>query len=492
MQVDSINVRMYRGGTGDFFALLFKTGDAVTFKMVIDCGCINGGKDTFKPLVNDLAELTGGEVDLLVVTHEHADHINGFERAASVFQEKEIKFKQVWFAWTESTEDSDANDYRKMNAKTKLALNNSIQRFTKLQAKGYFEKLFEDDRHSSLMMESTKLFLNGLEGIKQLNEGMPLALDGNGLPTMEDFLRKHKIIDEETNVEFLDPGELIDNLPGAEGIRFFVLGPPKAAGSLNLEERDGENFEKREKPSTRDFALTDALAPDGATVPPFESEHEWTNEDGKAPKGEMTLRASYGDKDNHWRRIDHDWLFSAGGLALRYERSINNTSLVLAIQFADSERVLLFPGDAELGKWLSWQDPVNTWSIKKDNSTKTVKADYLLENTVFYKVGHHLSQNGTAKAQGLEKMKSRDFSAMATLDFKKINTGWLNTMPNDMLGAELIRKTKGKLFFVGDRKKIVPNIRTERVSVSKSHLKTLEKVNEKFDGKVFIEVEVKG
>ena len=34
-------------------------------------------------------------------------------------------------------------------------------------------------------------------------------------------------------------------------------------------------------------------------------------------------------------------------------------------------------------------------------------------------------------------MTSDELTAMATLDFDKINDGWLNTMPNDLLGAEL-------------------------------------------------------
>ena len=53
-KVSSINVRMYRAGTGDFFLLQFKKGRTVTFNMMIDCGCINGGKDDFEPLVKDV------------------------------------------------------------------------------------------------------------------------------------------------------------------------------------------------------------------------------------------------------------------------------------------------------------------------------------------------------------------------------------------------------------------------------------------------------
>src|SRR6476661_2491649 len=97
--VSSIKIRMYRGGTGDFFLLQFKAGTDVVFKMMIDCGCIKGGASTFAPLIADLKKQTGSVIDLLVVTHEHADHINGFQHAANLF--KEIQFKKVWFAWTE-------------------------------------------------------------------------------------------------------------------------------------------------------------------------------------------------------------------------------------------------------------------------------------------------------------------------------------------------------------------------------------------------------
>lgn len=482
---------MYRGGTGDFFVLLFKSGTKATFKMVIDCGCINGGKDTFAPLVKDMAALTEGIVDVLVVTHEHADHINGFEKAAELFQT--VTIKKVWMAWTENTNDPLANDLRKNHAKTKMALAEAVGRLRALADEGYFENVFDQSAFKKVLLDGTRFFLNGLGELQSLNEGLPspLSLDANQLSTMEDFLRENKIIKPATPVEFLEPGELLEKIPGATGIRFYVLGPPKSISGLSLEEKKGENFEKREKPSSTDFAFTDALAPEETAALPFEQDHEWAAADDiLQPDQTETLKMTYDNPDNAWRKIDHDWLFSAGNLALRFEKSINNTSLALALQFIDSERVLLFPGDAELGNWLSWHDENLSWNIKQGDETKTVNATYLLENTVFYKVGHHLSQNGTAKGKGLDLMKSSDLSAMATLAFNKILSGWLNTMPNDLLSAELIRKTKGKLYFVGDRNKIIENIQTDRTAISQTHLDTLHKLNKPFDSKIFIEVVV--
>jgi hypothetical protein len=50
-----------------------------------------------------------------------------------------------------------------------------------------------------------------------------------------------------------------------------------------------------------------------------------------------------------WRRIDHDWLASAGQLALDLNSYTNNTSLVLAFELGPRGKVLLFAADAQRG-----------------------------------------------------------------------------------------------------------------------------------------------
>src|SRR6185295_7082625 len=119
-KVTSVHIRMYRAGTGDFFVLLFKAGNAVKFRMMIDCGCIKGGKTTFEPLLKDVENHAGKTFDVLVVTHQHADHINGFEKCAELFDK--FKFKKVWFAWTEDDTDPIANDYRAHHSELGMAV----------------------------------------------------------------------------------------------------------------------------------------------------------------------------------------------------------------------------------------------------------------------------------------------------------------------------------------------------------------------------------
>ena len=47
---------------------------------------------------------------------------------------------------------------------------------------------------------------------------------------------------------------------------------------------------------------------------------------------------------------------SPSDLALRLDNDTNNTSLALAIELSPGGDVLLFPGDAQVGNWLSWAE----------------------------------------------------------------------------------------------------------------------------------------
>lgn len=434
-KINKVKIRMYRGGTGDFFVLHFKKGSTISFQMMIDCGCIQGSKAHFIERITDLKTFIKNKtIDLLVVTHEHADHINGFEMARDMFSD--IEFKKVWFAWTENDEDPHANELRRNFSELDKAVMMAVTQLNGLKQNRYFDKLYELEDDGELMAKGKTHFIDSLSALNNLNIKESLgAKKGKLKPTMVELFTDWGIIKDDTEVEFLEPGEVKSNIAGATGLRFYVMGPPRDTDYLDLEHSDDGNFEKRENPSKKDFAFISALAASGfagtASQLPFEVEYE------KPYETETTVMKQHYDNSGEWRKIDHDWLFSAGSLAMRYEKSINNTSLALAIQFEESERVLLFPGDAELGNWLSWHDKLE-WPVKIKGQTVKKNAEYFLNKTVFYKVGHHMSQNGTAKGKGIEMMTSDDLTVMATLDFRKIYDLWLRTMPNDILAAELI------------------------------------------------------
>ena len=71
--------------------------------MLIDCGVLKGtedGKARMQAIVRDIAQTTAGRLDVLVVTHEHWDHVSGFVQAEDEF--KQLSIGEVWLAWTEN------------------------------------------------------------------------------------------------------------------------------------------------------------------------------------------------------------------------------------------------------------------------------------------------------------------------------------------------------------------------------------------------------
>ena len=139
----------------------------------------------------------------------------------------------------------------------------------------------------------------------------------------------------------------------------------------------------------------------------------------------VVQRAAHGEGletvacDREWRRADGDWLSASADLAMQLDQRTNNTSLVLAFEFAASKRVLLFAADAQIGNWLSWRNL--KWGEKGE-----ITGPDLLKRTVYYKVGHHGSHNATATKDGLELMTSPDLSAFIPVneqDAKKVRWG---------------------------------------------------------------------
>ena len=80
---------MYRQGLGDCFLLAFGTDDPNRPKYVlIDCGVHkrqHNGKQRLQQVMEHLRESTNSHLDIVVATHEHADHLSGFVQKGSPF-----------------------------------------------------------------------------------------------------------------------------------------------------------------------------------------------------------------------------------------------------------------------------------------------------------------------------------------------------------------------------------------------------------------------
>ena len=97
-------------------------------------------------------------------------------------------------------------------------------------------------------------------------------------------------------------------------------------------------------------AVTGAPGTDEDRYHPFSAEHRITrtvadlsNPGVSRPNPyfaalQSFVAATYDDPKQAWRRIDDDWLSAFGQLALDLDNDTNNTSLVLAFEFAEDAR----------------------------------------------------------------------------------------------------------------------------------------------------------
>jgi hypothetical protein len=227
----------------------------------------------------------------------------------------------------------------------------------------------------------------------------------------------------------------------------YVLGPPRRHDLLFRSDPSASDPEVYHLAPARGYeaaflaALRAGSAEDSreaAEAMPFGPEYRRTEEQARR---HANLRDYY-QKDPE-RRIESDWLTTAERLALKLDNDTNNTCLALAIELVDSGKVLLFPGDAQVGNWLGWH--LHQWDVSVDGETRTVTTEDLLSRAVLYKVGHHGSHNATLSDKGLELMTSRDLVAMIPVDeeYARGEKHW--EMPFQPLLERLEQKTRGRI-----------------------------------------------
>ena len=391
---------------------------------MIDCGVILGTPDAAAKMQNVLESIvatTSGHIDLLIVTHEHWDHLSGFIQARDLFAK--LKVDKVWFAWTEDPNDQLAKELRAEHQALRMALASACARL--------------------------QLGAGGDSPIDGLLEFFGAAGQG----TTGDALKIVKGSCED--IRFCRPEDAPVDLEDADA-RLFVLGPPHDEAKIkrfNPSKSHPETYSLAAMnvnlaPVTSQGDLSAPFDPitqipfDAARQMPFFQTHYW-GEDPDARKVEAadsTKKSGFDappESDQSWRRIDGDWLDVSSGLALQLDSATNNTSLVLAIELGDG-KVLLFAADAQVGNWLSWQDL--SWTV----GGKTVTGPDLLARTILYKVGHHGSHNATLREKGLEMMTNLEMALIPVDHEMAVKKRWGN-IPLTQLEQRLDEMTKGRV-----------------------------------------------
>ncbi len=442
----SVRVRMYRQGLGDCFLLTFN-GDSSPFHLLIDCGTLGATTtgNTMKAVAEDIVAATEGHLHLLVATHEHKDHVSGFNSQRALFDS--LTVDQVWAAWTEDPEDDLAKSVAKFKGDLGAAVALAANAFAQGQSSSVTVSVAAQHSHATV---AGLLDFVGEAG----DDGVFSAEFAKTVHAAMEYVRTRA----GTNVEYLDPGDLREPTPG---VRFYVLGPPRDLAKLKNEGEHGSpdlysvtGAYASSLASAATFALSDASLADyhSALGPGERSAFEGRlpfdprfNIDASVEADIATRFPEYFEDANDWRRIDHDWLNGASDLALQLDSYTNNTSLALAIEIVATGQVLLFPADAQQGNWLSWHEPA--WHVKDDEgTTNTVKANNLLARTVFYKAGHHASHNATGNPKGFELIEQDELVVFIPVDNQVAmakTPPWV--MPATALYTRLVEKAKGRV-----------------------------------------------
>lgn len=471
-------VRMYRIGHGDCFLIAFASADPdKPVFMMIDCGYKPGSTDkisgtpppTVNEIVADIRAVTGGHLDVVVLTHEHQDHLNAITEARF----GEFTIGDLWLAWTEDPDDGLANQLRRTFRDQLVGLSALQTHLTAMQASGQAASPMEETRRQMLHERVTSLLqleLGG-EGDADIASSMGIlgdeAFGAAGIGANKAAMKLLK--DRAARIHYIRPHEAIVPVPGAQSARAFPLGPPRdetkirdldpeesegfhfgaAAGRL-LDlfgaSADGKGFEKRSEwasPFPSKYGVALARAAEEPGLADFFAQRYGTEGSLPAPVGAAVA-------DNAaFRRIGEDWLGAAEQLALDLNSYTNNASLVLAFELSPGGKVLLFAADAQRGNWISWAD-----ADFKDGK-KALSVRDLLARTVLYKVGHHGSHNATLNGDagstlpnlnwmGQGPMRT-EFTAMITAvrAWAETQKGWNHPLP--AIKDALIAKAGGRV-----------------------------------------------
>jgi hypothetical protein len=449
-----VRVRMYRPGLGDCFLISFFQGGAEKH-VLIDCGVYQGTPDaaaTMQAIARHIRKTTRC-LDLVVATHEHSDHLSGFQQAQDIFNQ--IAIQRVWLAWTEDPVNQLATRLREERSLALDTLQKAVQ-------------LMPGDMQLQSQTVRGLLDFFGAEANSSggVSSALPMAAaSGSSARAALDYLASRP----DAAVAYCQPGEPPRSLEGLPGVRFFVLGPPTSQALLNKTEpgkKAREGYGLSDLAALISSFLTAIQQVQGGLLAgrgkrqdlPFDPQFQVLLEHARQDPF-FIEHYGFGDSPEQaaaWRRIDRDWLGITSELALRLDQATNNTSLVLAIELVESGQVLLFPGDAQVGNWLSWSDL--SWELPVENGIpQTVHGGDLVARTAFYKVGHHGSHNATLREKGLERMQSSQLVAMLPVQRTMAERqNW--SMPFPQLYQRLQEKTRGRLIRLDDGLPVAPPV----------------------------------
>ncbi len=345
---------MYQVGFGDCLLLSFEYAaplpDGRSERHILfDCGSTHKPWSGFEmEQVTDLIKQhTGGQLDVLVSTHRHRDHVSGFGGSATDDAFVQMAPHVVVQAWTEHPDiDKDAIEPAFGSPGATVA------------------QLLADVQTMEQLAERVVSWLDALPADEQSQRRYRMLYDlaADQIPNKAavDNLKKWSEGGKGLYVHF---GNGHDRLQEAvPGVTFDVIGPPTLKQHPKLRSYAGTSDEYWIAASKEVLATLDSVSTD----------RQSRRTGAKIPITALPIVERLRDSNAE----------SLFNIVRRMDNFLNNTSVILLIK-AGTKR-LLFGGDAQVENWgFALGQPALVTELKKVD---------------LYKVGHHGSRNATPRS----------------------------------------------------------------------------------------------
>lgn len=355
-----VDLRAYNVGFGDSFLLTFTYPSPLADgrdvrHMLIDCGTTraNPKGPTMSAVAALIAEHCDHQLDVLVVTHRHKDHLSAFGDRAAAATLDELRPKLVVRPWTD-----DPNAPIDATGPSRR-LDDASRRFvTSLRA-----------GQEAAALIGNALRTKAADTRSLSGELKVLALDQVPNLAAVERLDSYAAESRAVYVSYGDDTRIDRHIPGVD---VDVLGPPTVAAWPEV-------TRQRESDTDEFWMLARRLVDTGLDAAGI---------DPGRPDRWDAFRQSGRLGPARWllEHLDEQRTASLLRIVRSFDESINNTSLILLIEACD--RRMLFSGDAQ----------IENWSYALTNPRRADENRERLSRIDLYKVGHHGSRNATPRS----------------------------------------------------------------------------------------------
>jgi beta-lactamase superfamily II metal-dependent hydrolase len=346
----NIRIRMYRIGFGDFFLMTVpgKNGPA---HVLIDCGVHAANIGTIGECVQDMAQVTGKNLALVILTHYHADHMSGFATCYDDFTGFNVG--AVWITNRLDPKNSDASKFM-------MQLTNVAQQL----------KMQLGARNDPEAIEAHHKVENAL-GVSENGGG---GSNAKALKLLQSGFKNKPPV-------YYYQGDDAPTLPAElEGIITAEILSPSPKDS------DGEFSATDNKTEQYLAALGDEGVPDTTKIRPFDLK-KWP---GSASEYPRHVFGEFDGNEKMEKTLGEMQPDALAATADKLDGTLNNQSLV--VLFTCNGKKMLFVGDAQWGNWAYW---LYGKAVSGRDPGITPRAKEILGSLDFLKLGHHGSTNAT-------------------------------------------------------------------------------------------------